>query len=439
MPRDALQCVNCGDGETGKRLIADDRTAAVVLTGAWETALLFRSWRPDLRLFAETSGKNAIVVSALADRELAARDLVRSAFGHAGQKCSAASLGILEAEVYDDPVFRRQLCDAAASLACGPAEDPRSVVTPLIREPGEALRRALATLEPGESWLLEPRQDPGDPCGWSPGIKLGVRPGSWFHQTECFRPVLGLIRARDLGEAVRIQNDVPFGLTAGFHSLDESEIDAWRERVEAGNAYINRGITGAIVRRQPFGGWKRSSVEAGAKAVATTTSISSAGCATPRRAPPRRRPPTTRRRGASISRRSTIRPACLREQRLPLSPPPRRRPPPSPAGRICRARRLRREALRNAARAKHRRRRAGGRADRQAAGPRAARLCPPDLGGDPEPPLLAAAAQLGMNWIDDPISRIGRVELTRWLREQAISETRHRYGNIKGGKAIPPR
>jgi RHH-type proline utilization regulon transcriptional repressor/proline dehydrogenase/delta 1-pyrroline-5-carboxylate dehydrogenase len=147
-----------------------------VLTGACQTARLFLDWRPSLRLFAETSGKNSIIITAQADRDQAVKDLVKSAFNHAGQKCSAASLAILEAEVYDDPAFRAQLLDAAASLPVGAATDPASVVTPLIRPPGEALRRALTTLEDGEEWLLHPRQVGADACLWSPGIKLGVRP-----------------------------------------------------------------------------------------------------------------------------------------------------------------------------------------------------------------------------------------------------------------------
>ncbi|NNE93173.1 MAG: bifunctional proline dehydrogenase/L-glutamate gamma-semialdehyde dehydrogenase, partial [Verrucomicrobiales bacterium] len=154
VPRDALQFVACSDGETGRQLIVDERVDGVILTGAYETARKFQDWRPSLNLFAETSGKNGIVVSALSDRELAARDLARSAFGHSGQKCSAASLGILEAEVYDDPMFRRQLRDAAASLAVGPAGDPKCIVTPLVQVPGKNLLRALTQLDPGEEWLL---------------------------------------------------------------------------------------------------------------------------------------------------------------------------------------------------------------------------------------------------------------------------------------------
>ncbi|MFI4875022.1 MAG: bifunctional proline dehydrogenase/L-glutamate gamma-semialdehyde dehydrogenase, partial [Blastopirellula sp. JB062] len=266
IPRDVLQFFPCADDGVGKRLISDRRVAGVVLTGAYQTARLFQSWRPSLRLFAETSGKNALVITAQADRELAVKDLVHSAFSHAGQKCSAASLAIVEAEVYDDPVFQRQLRDAAASLPVGPATDRSSVVTPLIRKPEPSLMRALTQLDPGEQWLLPPQSSDHDDCLWSPGIRLGVRPGSWFHQTECFGPVLGLMRAENLAQAIQWQNDVAFGLTAGLHSLDEHEQAKWCDSVQAGNLYVNRSITGAIVRRQPFGGWKKSSIGPGAKA-----------------------------------------------------------------------------------------------------------------------------------------------------------------------------
>src|SRR5262249_57809351 len=155
IPREVLQFVPCRDDEVGRALVVDPRVDGVILTGSIEPARRFLDWRPDLALFAETSGKNAIIVTGLADRDQAIKDLVRSAFGHAGQKCSAASLAIVEAEVYDDPNFRRQLRDAAASLAVGFSSDPRSVVTPLIREPGENLLRALAQNDEGEEWLLE--------------------------------------------------------------------------------------------------------------------------------------------------------------------------------------------------------------------------------------------------------------------------------------------
>jgi RHH-type proline utilization regulon transcriptional repressor/proline dehydrogenase/delta 1-pyrroline-5-carboxylate dehydrogenase len=266
VPREALQFLPCPDDEIGRGLVTDARVGGVVLTGSVETARLFLSWRPDLSLFAETSGKNAIVVTALADRDQAIRDLVRSAFGHNGQKCSAASLAICEAEVYDDPDFRRQLHDAAASLAVGSAWERTSRITPLTQTPGASLRRALTVLDEGEEWLLEPRAAADNPRLWSPGIKLGVRPGSFFHRTECFGPVLGLMRAESLDQAVELANAQPFGLTSGIQTLDDREIERWVDGIEAGNLYVNRPITGAIVGRQPFGGWKASSVGPGAKA-----------------------------------------------------------------------------------------------------------------------------------------------------------------------------
>jgi RHH-type proline utilization regulon transcriptional repressor/proline dehydrogenase/delta 1-pyrroline-5-carboxylate dehydrogenase len=266
IPRDVVQFLPCPDDEVGRALVTDPRVDAVILTGSLETARLFLGWRPQLRLFAETSGKNAMIVTALADRDQAIRDLVRSAFGHNGQKCSAASLAICEAEVYDDPAFRRQLRDAAGSLAVGSAWDVASRLTPLTQIPGAALQRALTALDDGEEWLLAPRPAPDNPRLWSPGIRLGVRPHSFFHLTECFGPVLGLMRAEDLEEAIGLANAVPFGLTSGIHTLDDREVAVWLDRLEAGNLYVNRPITGAIVRRQPFGGWKASSVGPGAKA-----------------------------------------------------------------------------------------------------------------------------------------------------------------------------
>lgn len=266
IPRDVLQFLPINEQEVGTKLITDPRVAAVILTGSSDTARLFLGWRPELELFAETSGKNAMIITAFADLDLAVRDLVRGAFGHAGQKCSATSLALVESSVYDSDKFRNQLKDAASSLIVGPSRNPSAVVTPVVKEPESHLQRGLTTLEEGESWLLEPEMIDGNPCLWSPGIKLGVKPGSWYHKTECFGPVLGIIRVDNLRQAIEIQNSSHLGLTGGLHSLEPQEIALWRENVEVGNAYINRGTTGAIVQRQPFGGWKDSAVGPGAKA-----------------------------------------------------------------------------------------------------------------------------------------------------------------------------
>ncbi|MEV0983030.1 bifunctional proline dehydrogenase/L-glutamate gamma-semialdehyde dehydrogenase [Brevibacterium sp. NPDC049920] len=266
VPREVLQLVAPTEGEVGKALVAHPGVDRVILTGASETAALFRGFNPELDINAETSGKNALIVTPAADRDLAMADLVHSAFGHAGQKCSAASLAIMVGSTYDSERYRRQLVDAASSLIVDVPANLRATMGPLTEEPSDKLLRALTTLEPGESWVLEPRRLDDSGRLWSPGIKDGVKPGSFFHLTECFGPVLGLMHADTLAEAMELQNQVDFGLTAGIHSLDAAEVATWLDTVQAGNVYVNRGITGAIVQRQPFGGWKKSSVGLGSKA-----------------------------------------------------------------------------------------------------------------------------------------------------------------------------
>lgn len=271
IPRDLLQIVDFRDAENGegdlaKNLISSKEADRVILTGSTDAARLFRSWRPDLQLLAETSGKNSIIVTPSADLDLAAADVVKSAFGHAGQKCSAASLVILVGSVARSKRFMGQLKDAAESMRVGYPTDPVTQMGPIIEPASGKLKQALTTLGGGESWLVEPKQLDETGRLWSPGVRTGVQPGSYFHLTEFFGPVLGVMHAPTVADAIRLQNATEFGLTAGLHSLEPKEIDFWLEHVQAGNLYINRGITGAIVQRQPFGGWKRSAVGAGTKA-----------------------------------------------------------------------------------------------------------------------------------------------------------------------------
>ncbi|MFT3797633.1 proline dehydrogenase family protein [Microbacterium sp.] len=266
VPRDLLALVDLAGRELGTSLVSNPAVDRVILTGAYETAQLFRSFRPDLPLLAETSGKNAIIITPSADLDLAAADLVKSAFGHAGQKCSAASLAILVGSVAESQRFERQVVDAVTSLRVGYPSDPTTQMGPVVEPAGGKLLDALTTLQKGEKWLVKPRKLDDSGTSWSPGVKTGVKAGSYFHLTEFFGPVLGIMHAKNLDEAIALQNAVDYGLTAGLHSLDADEVATWLDRVEAGNLYVNRGITGAIVQRQPFGGWKRSAVGAGAKA-----------------------------------------------------------------------------------------------------------------------------------------------------------------------------
>jgi RHH-type proline utilization regulon transcriptional repressor/proline dehydrogenase/delta 1-pyrroline-5-carboxylate dehydrogenase len=440
VPRDVLQFLPTADGPAGRRLVAHPEVGGVILTGAWDTARMFLDWRPDLRLHAETSGKNAIVVTAAADLDDAVADIVRSAFGHGGQKCSAASLAIVEASVYDDARFRRQLVDAVRTLRVGPGWDLATVMGPLIRPPEGPLADALQRLEPGESWLLEPGQVGDNPHQWSPGVKLGVRPGSSFHLTECFGPVLGLMRAADLDQAIAWQNQPPYGLTAGLQSLDPAEIEQWRETVEAGNLYVNRHITGAIVRRQPFGGWKRSTVGPGAKAGGPNYVASlgqwEAGF-----------------EGTIEAFESAVARSWHRDLR-----------PADPSGLVAEANVLRYRPLRSvllragagvadrdvvlalaAARAvgvavtvsSPTERPVGAAATVEDEATLAGRLAllsvdKVRLLGAAGDPLRLAVHDAGL-WVDDvPVVGHPRREVLRWAREQAVSETRHRHGNVTG-------
>ena len=266
VPRDVLVLADIAEGELGRQLVSDPAVDRVILTGAWETANLFRSWRSDLPLLAETSGKNAIIVTPSADLDLAVADIVKSAFGHAGQKCSAASLVILVGSVGTSERFRRQLIDSVKTLKVGLPSNPTTQMGPLIEPASGKLLGALTSLGDGEQWLVTPRQLDDTGRLWSPGVRDGVAPGSAFHRTEYFGPVLGIMTAATLDEAISLQNATDYGLTAGIHSLEPDEVAHWIDQVDAGNLYVNRGITGAIVRRQPFGGWKRSTVGASAKA-----------------------------------------------------------------------------------------------------------------------------------------------------------------------------
>jgi len=263
VPKTALQFVPCRGDQVAQKIVTHRYVDAVVLTGSTATAAHLLATRPTLNLLAETGGKNATIVTALSDRDQAIKNVLHSAFTHSGQKCSATSLLILESELYHDPKFRAALCDAVESLRVGSAWDLPTKVGPLIRPPSGALERGLKELEPGEEWAVMPRLHvDNNPHLVSPGVKWGVQPGSFTHLTELFGPLLGVMEARDVEEAIDLANATGYGLTAGLESLDDREHALWRDRI---NLYINRPTTGAIVLRQPFGGMGKSNVGPGIK------------------------------------------------------------------------------------------------------------------------------------------------------------------------------
>ena len=201
----------------------------------------------------------------MADRDQAIKNVVHSAFSNSGQKCSATSLLVLEEEVYNDPHFRAGLVDTAKSIHVGSVWDFKNRIGTLANKLDGALKKAVETLEEGEEWALKPRFVDDNEYMMTPAIKWGVKEGSFCHMNELFGPVLSVMKARDLKHAIDIVNSTGYGLTSGIESLDEREVAYWREHLKAGNLYINRGTTGAIVLRQPFGGMGKSAIGAGRK------------------------------------------------------------------------------------------------------------------------------------------------------------------------------
>lgn len=266
VPRQALQLVICDGPETSEHLLANPVIRTCIFTGGTETAKKILAARPDLHLLAETGGKNATIVSSLSDRDLAIKNVLHSAFSHSGQKCSATSLLLLEEEVYNDQPFLDSLVDAVSSLRVGSAWDLRTKIGPLIRPPRGALLRGIKELEPREQWLLMPKNVEDNPCLYSPAIKRDVQPGSFTHLTELFGPVLAIMKYQDISQAIDLVHQSGYGLTSGLESLDDREQELWLSRMRAGNLYVNRPTTGAIVLRQPFGGMGKSAFGPGIKA-----------------------------------------------------------------------------------------------------------------------------------------------------------------------------
>ncbi|EFO9299801.1 aldehyde dehydrogenase family protein [Campylobacter upsaliensis] len=265
IPRDALIFLPAKGSDISKYILSDEAVKFSILTGGEDTAYAMLEANPTLLLSAETGGKNATIVSKFADRDSAVKNIIHSAFSNSGQKCSATSLLVLEDEVYEDEEFKKALVDAAASLAVGSPFVFKNKLGALCDKPSEKLIKAINELEAGEEWALKPQFIDDNAHLMTPGIKYGVKKGAFTHMNELFAPLLSVMRAKDLKEAIELVNATGYGLTAGFESLDEREWEYFHTHIEAGNIYINKPTTGAIVLRQPFGGVKKSAIGFGRK------------------------------------------------------------------------------------------------------------------------------------------------------------------------------
>lgn len=259
--------------EVGARLVEHPGVAVVNFTGSAAVGLWMRKkaaeqppgQRQLKHVVAEMGGKNAVIVDEDADLDEAVKGVVVSAFGYQGQKCSACSRAIVLPRVYH--TFVGRLRDAIASLAIGPPEDPAFAMGPVIdREAKERLEKQIEQAKAEATCLHAGDVGELSTKGWyvGPHLFTDVDPKSMLGQTELFGPVLAVMRAANIDEALAVANGTAYALTGGIFSRNPLVIDRARREFAVGNLYINRKITGAEVDRQPFGGFRLSGV--GAKA-----------------------------------------------------------------------------------------------------------------------------------------------------------------------------
>lgn len=255
--------------EVGPVLTTHPDVALIAFTGSLKVALLINEQAARFpagatqvkKVIAEMGGKNAIIVDSDADLDEAVRGVVDSAFGYAGQKCSAGSRAIVVEAIYEQ--FLKRLIEATQSLTVAPAENPGASLGPVID--AEARDRILRTITAGEQearlafrYDVGPLAEQGYFVG--PTIFAEVPESSTLAQEEIFGPVLTVLKAKDVTDALRIANGTKYALTGGVYSRSPSTLDLVKRRFRVGNLYVNRKCTGALVDRQPFGGFKLSGI-----------------------------------------------------------------------------------------------------------------------------------------------------------------------------------
>jgi RHH-type proline utilization regulon transcriptional repressor/proline dehydrogenase/delta 1-pyrroline-5-carboxylate dehydrogenase len=266
IPKGVFQYVPGKGSQVGAYLVNHPDTHIIAFTGSQEVgcriyaeaATLKPGQKHMKRVIAEMGGKNAIIVDESADLDQAVVGVVQSAFGYSGQKCSACSRVIVVQPIYE--AFVRRLVEATKSLNIGEAELPSTQVGPVID--ANARDRILEYIEKGKAEAQVALELPAPEHGYfiGPVIFSEVAPDAIIAQQEIFGPVLAVTKVKDFTEALAVANGTNYALTGGLYSRTPSHIEQAQEDFEIGNLYINRNITGAIVARQPFGGFKLSGV-----------------------------------------------------------------------------------------------------------------------------------------------------------------------------------
>ena len=267
LPKGVFNYLPGPGAEIGDLLVTHPDVALIAFTGSMEVGLRINRLACEIpegamhvkRVVAEMGGKNAIIVDEDADLDEAIGEILHSAFGFQGQKCSACSRLIVVDAIYERLIER--LRAAAESLELGPAEDPASYMGAVVS--ASAKRKIEEYIEIGgkEGRLLVSRL-PEKPGGHVVPLTIftGIRPEHRIAQEEIFGPVLGIIRTKDFSEALAVANGTRYALTGGVCSRSPENIERAKREFRVGNLYINRGCTGAIVERHPFGGFKMSGV-----------------------------------------------------------------------------------------------------------------------------------------------------------------------------------
>ena len=265
VPPGVVNFLPCPGGTVGEHLVKHPAVALIAFTGSREAGLRINALAAQAgsgqqqlkKVICEMGGKNALIIDADADLDESVPAIVSSAFGYQGQKCSALSRLIVLAEQHDRLVER--LIEAARGLRMGPPEAPGVSLGPLIDAAARDRVRQFIEIGRSEATLAFSGPAPeGDGYFVPPAIFTGVRPEHKIAQEEIFGPVLSVLQARDLDEAIAWSNATPYGLTGGIFSRSPANIEKAARGMEVGNFYINRPITGALVGRHPFGGFKMS-------------------------------------------------------------------------------------------------------------------------------------------------------------------------------------
>ena len=266
VPDGVFQYLPSRGSTVGQYLVEHPDIHTIVFTGSQEVGCqIFESaakLRPNQhhlkKVIAEMGGKNGVIVDESADLDQAIQGVLDSAFGYSGQKCSACSRVIVLEPIYE--AFIERLVEAARSLTVGAAEEVSSTVGPVIDGSSQKRIQDYITKGKAEANLVLEMAAPEGGYYVGPTIFKDVDPQGAIAQEEIFGPVLAVMKANTFDEALAIANNTQFALTGGLYSRTPSHIEQAYRDFEVGNLYINRGITGAIVSRQPFGGFKLSGV-----------------------------------------------------------------------------------------------------------------------------------------------------------------------------------